>query len=288
MPSKEENLNKNMKAEYEKIADESFFLTSDGSEIRILSSNAQKGSGNRYTLLLLPGWNTVVPGWNEVLMEATKDFDTLYIESREKGSSKLANKTRNDVNRHSSDIQEVLNKLNINQNRLIIFTSSFSVFLAADGLAKKKFSPLFTIFLGPSWRFNMPPTTRYIMHVLPNFFLGISKPIWRWWIKKHKSEDPKQAAKYIRALEEADAKKWRTVAKRFAFTHFRETYDQIDDHIIVVGMEKDKMHKSKEAKNIADFLKNSTYIDMGTNKKTHSEEMVKEIRKLIKKFESNN
>ena len=286
MSSKEENLNKFMKAEYEIIADESYFLVSDGSEIRVLSSKPQDKPGNGYTLLLLPGWNTVVPGWDEVLMEAAKDFEVLYIESREKGSSKLARKTRNDPDRHSSDIQEVLNKSNVNQKKLIIFTSSFSVFLAADGLAKNKFDSFFTIFLGPSWKFNMPPTTRYIMHVLPNFFFTPSKPIWRWWIKKRKSEDPEQAAKYVRALEEADVKKWRTVAKRFAFANFKGTYEKIENHIIVVGMEKDKMHKSEEAKDIENFLSNSTYIDMGTNKKTHSAEMVEEIRKLIKKFEA--
>ena len=100
MSSKEENLNKFMKAEYEKIADESYFLVSDGSEIRVLSSKPQDKPGNGYTLLLLPGWNTVVPGWDEVLMEAAKDFEVLYIESREKGSSKLARKTRNDYKKY--------------------------------------------------------------------------------------------------------------------------------------------------------------------------------------------
>ncbi len=275
-----------MQAEYEKIADERFFLASDGSEIRVLTSKPQEKPGNGYTLLLLPGWNTVVPGWDKVLMEATKDFDILYIESREKASSKLIKKPRNDPDRHSSDIQEVLNDFEIDQKKLIIFSSSFSVFFAADGLAQNKFDPFFTIFLGPSWRLNMPPITRYIMYVLPNFVLGPTKPIWRWWIRKRKSEDPEQAAKYIRALDEASAKKWRTVAPKFAHVRFRYTYEKIENHIVVIGMETDKMHKAQESKDIANFLKNSTYIDMGTNKKTHSAEMTKEIRKLITKIET--
>ena len=284
--AKEENLENFMTAKYEEIAEESFHVASDGSEIRVLTSKAQEKPGIGYTLLLLPGWNTVVLAWDEVLMEASKDFDIVYLDSREKGSSKLAKKSKNDANRHSSDIQEVLKKLKLDESKLIIFTSSFSVFLAADGLAKKKFGSFFTIFLGPSRRFNMPPTTRYIMHVLPNFVLDITKPFWKWWIRKRKSEDPEQAAKYIRALDEADAKKWRSVAKRFAFGHFGETYKKIESQVVVIGMEKDKMHKSEEAKSISDFMKNSTYIDMETNKKTHTSEMVEEIRKLITKYES--
>ena len=286
MPLKKENLNKYMQAEYEKIADENFFLASDGSEIRVLTSKPQEKLSNGYTLLLLPGWNTVVPGWDKVLMEATRDFDILYLESREKGSSKLVKKPKNNPDRLSSDIQEVLNEFKINQKKLIIFSSSFSILFAADGLAKNKFESFLTIFLGPSWRLTMPPLTRYIMFVLPSSLLGPTRPIWRWWIKRRKSEDPEQAAKYIRALEEADAKKWGTVAKRFAFVRFRDTYEKIEDHIVVIGMEKDKMHKAQEAKDISNLLKNSTYIDMETNKKTHSVEMVEEIRRLITQFEA--
>ena len=276
-----DSFEKFMTSKYEKLAEEKYFTVSDGSELRVLLSKAQDETSTGFTFLLIPGWNTVVPGWEEVLLEAMKDFDIIYIETREKGSSKLNKKTKNNPNRLSSDIQEILEKLNIEQEKLITFTSSFSVFVAADGLASKKFDPYLTFFLGPSWRFNMPPTVRYIMFVLPNITLNITKPFWRWWIRKRKSEDPEQAAKYIRALEEADAAKWRSVSRRYAFTHFGETYRKIESKVIVIGMEKDKMHKAEEAKNICQCLQNSLYIDMGTNKLTHSAEMIKKIRTII-------
>ena len=88
-------------------------------------------------------------------------------------------------------------------------------------------------------------------------------------------------------LEEADAAKWRAVASRFAFVHFGETYRDIENKIIIVGMEEDKMHKAEEAKNIFECLKNASYIDMGTNKLTHSAPMVEKVRELISKERKN-
>ena len=274
-------INKFMMSKYEKLAEEKHITVSDGSKLRVLLTKAKDKPNTGYTFLLIPGWNTVVPGWEEVLLEAMKDFDVVYLETREKGSSRLNKKTRQNPDRFSSDVREIIEELEIDQSKLIIFTSSFGVFFVADGLASKKFDAVLTFFLGPSWKFNMPPTTRYIMHVLPNFMLDVTKPIWRWWIKKRKSEDPEQAAKYLRALEEADAAKWRAVASRFAFVHFGETYRDIENKIIIVGMEEDKMHKAEEAKNIFECLKNASYIDMGTNKLTHSAPMVEKVRELI-------
>jgi hypothetical protein len=277
----EDPVNKFMTSKYEKLAEEIFVKVSDGSELRILRSKAQEKPNTGFTFLLIPGWNTVVPGWDEVLLDAMKDFDLVYLETREKGSSRLNKKTKQNPDRFSSDVKEIIEKLEIDQNKLIIFTSSFGVFFVADGLATKKFDAVLTFFLGPSWKFNMPPTTRYIMHVLPNFMLDVTKPIWRWWIKKRKSEDPEQAAKYLRALEEADAAKWRAVASKFAFADFGDAYKKIESKVIIVGMEKDKMHKAEEAKNISERLKDASYIDMGTNKVTHSAPMVDKVRELI-------
>ena len=62
-------------------------------------------------------------------------------------------------------------------------------------------------------------------------------------------------------------------------------YERINSFVVVVGMEKDKMHKSKEAKDISELLKNSTYIDLGTNKNTHSANMAIAIRELVSKYD---
>ncbi len=270
-------------SEFESIAKEQYFKTSDGAEIKVLTTKAPKDIAIGYTLMLIPGWGTVVPGWEKVLMEAAKDFDVLYIESREKGSFRPSeNKTINDINRLALDVKEIVEHLKIDQNRLITLTSSFSTLTIADLLGTKKIKPTLNVLIGPVYQLNMPPTTRYLMHIFPNFIINWTKPIWRWWLLKFKSEDPVQAAKYMRVLEESDFKKWRAVAKRVCFTKVWDLYKQISDtRVVIIGMETDKMHTVELSKSILAVIPNAEYIDMKTNRATHSGEMIEVIRKLI-------
>lgn len=115
----------------------------------------------------------------------------------------------------------------------------------------------------------------------PPFALNFFKPISRFWIKKSKSEDPEQAAKYIRVLDEADAKKWQIVGKNVVFSKFWDIYDKVDDPVLIIGMEKDKFHEIKSIKKISGLMKNSTYLDMETNKNTHSTKMVEVLLEYI-------
>ncbi len=283
--SKRENVHEEfLVSEFEKLAKEQYFKTSDGAETKILTTKAPKETAIGYTLLLIPGWGTVVPGWEQVLMEATKDFDILYIESREKGSFRPSEKkTINDINRLALDVKEIVEHLKVDQNRLVTLTSSFSTLTIADLLGTKKIKPNLNVLIGPVYQLNMPPTTRYLMHIVPNFVITWTEPIWRWWLRKFKSEDPVQAAKYNRVLEESDFKKWRAVAKRVCFIKVWDLYRQIEDtRVIIIGMETDKMHTVELAKSILAVIPKAEYIDMKTNRAAHSGEMIEVIRKLIK------
>ncbi len=286
MIEEEQVFNEQMVAEFEKLAKEEYIKVSDGSEVKILTTKAPKDKANGYILLLVPGWGTVVPGWEDLLMEAVKDFDILYIESREKLSFRPGEgKIKYTVERLALDVQEIIEHLEINQSKLITLTTSFSTLTISDLLGTKKIKPALSVLIGPVYQFDMPPTMRYLMFILPTFIFYITKPFWRWWVKKFKSEDPVQAGKYYRALDEADPKKWRLATKGVRFTKVWDLYRQIEDnYVVVIGMEADKMHSAKLSKKIADTIEDAEYLDMGTNRATHSAEMIVVIRDLMKKF----
>ncbi len=281
--SKQERIDKHLVSEFEKIAKGQYFKTSDGAEVKILTTKAPKETSIGYTLLLIPGWGSVILGWDQLLMEVINDLDILYIESREKGSFRLSeNKTVNNISRLALDVKEIVEHLKIDQDRLVTLTSSFSTLTIADLLGTKKIKPTLNVLIGPVYQLNMPFMTRYLMHIVPNFVVNWTKPIWRWWLLKFKSEDPVQAAKYFQVLEESDFKKWRAVAKRVCFTKVWDLYKQIDDtRVVIIGMETDKMHTVELAKSILAVIPNAKYIDMKTNRATHSSEMIEVIRKLL-------
>ncbi|MCE7748791.1 MAG: hypothetical protein GPJ51_10355 [Candidatus Heimdallarchaeota archaeon] len=286
MSQQEQVFNDILISQFEEIAEEQYVKVSDGSEIKILTTKAPKDEANGYTFLIIPGWGTVVPGWEEVLMEAIKDFDILYIETREKLSFRPGEgKIKSDLERLALDVQEIVEYLKIDQNKLVTLTSSYSTLIIANLLGSKKIKPALSVLIGPNSQLNMPPTTRYLHYILPTIIFDFTKPVWRWWIKKFKSEDPVQAAKYTRTINEADRKKWKAVAKRISTIKVWKLYRQIEDnYVVIIGMETDKMHTTKLSKDITAAIPNAEYLDMGTNRATHSAEMIKVIRKLMKKI----
>ena len=281
MLSAEEKFIKFMQAKYEKKAFEEFMMVSDGSQLRILRSSAPEETRTGFTLLLIPGWASVVQGWDDVLLEAYSYFDIVYFESREKGSSKLVKKAKGDLDRLSSDIKEVIEQLKLEREKLILFSSSFGSVMHAHGLAHNKYEALLNILVGASTKIELPFLTKYLVPWAPPLTLNIFKPISRFWIKRSKSENPEQAAKYIRVLDEADAKKWQMVGKHVVFSKFWNIYEKVEDPVLIIGMEKDKFHEIKDIRKLASLMKNSSYLDMKTNKNTHSAEMVKVIRKHL-------
>jgi len=283
--SEKEAYEKFLIAEYEKFAEEHYITVSDGTELRVLTSKAPKEAHNGFTFVLVAGWNTVVSGWDGVLLEAMKDFDVVYIETREKGSSRVGKKAKFDIDRFSTDIQEIMEELKINQKKMILLSSSFGTLNTAHGIAYKKYEPFLNYLVGPVHKFVMPKGSRVYMYILPDFFLTVTRPFWKWWLRTFKSENPEQAAKYIRALEEADIKKWRPTGYAYAWHDFIDMFDEIEIRNFVIGMEKDKMHARDTSMKIHERLKNSTYIDLETNKKTHSAEMIEVIRGHISDIE---
>ena len=271
---------------FEKNAEETYFQMSDGSQCRILRSQAPENQRNGYTLLLVPGWGSVVLGWDKVLMEAKNDFDITYFETREKGSSKLVKKSETDINRLSDDLAEIIQTLDIKPNKLILVSSSFGTLIAVHGIALKKFCPKLSVFVGPHLRLPVPPGMRYIIPLIPIFLVKLYKPIGLRWMRKKMTESPEQAAKYYRVTQEADPKKWKSFGKKAVRLWITDYYPNIEGNVLIVGAEKDKMHKIKDSVKIRSLIKNSTYIDLKTNKNTHEKPLVDALRNQILMLET--
>ena len=270
-------------AKYEKISQESYVALSDGSELRVLQSKADKKSSTGYTLFVVPGWNSAVPSWDIFLMEAVHYFDIVYFESREKYSSKLNWKTKNTLDRISEDVAEVVHLLELDEEKLVMFASSWGVIFLTDALANKKIQPYVTFLAGVTAKLTLPKGTRHLIPYVPPITLIIVKPLLRWWLINSKSESQEQAQKNLRNLEESDPRKWKKVVK-YSMGYQWDNYAKIEQDIVIVGAEKDKMHSFKESQKIRSLIKNLTYIDMESNKNVHSEDMVTEIRKHLQKM----
>ena len=279
-----EEMDKLRVSEFEKIAEPIRISMSDGASIRVFRYTPPNKDFNGYSLIINVGWGTVVPSWDALLMEAVKDFDVVYIESREKASSYLPKSAKLGLERMAKDIQEVIEFLEIKEEKLITLGSCIGATMITLGMYKKMYNPFMPVLIAPPARFEVPPVLRQIIPIGPTFLWGTAQPILRWWIIKFKTEDKRQAAKYIRTLEEADAKKWKRLGLRLAYKRYWWLFPEVKNHVLLVAAETDKMHDAKVTKKIKEMMENSIYLNLGSNKDTHAPSMIEKIREYIPQF----
>lgn len=272
-------------AEYEKYAVKSYLEMSDGSKLKILRTHAKENISNGHTLFVDPAFGSIILGWDEFLVEAMKDFDIVYFESREKGSSKLVKKAKMDMEAYSKDIKEIIRQLELEEDKLIAFASSSSVPIIAHTIAYNTLQPKLTVFVGPILKIPIPAYMRWMVLILPAFFVSMVRKLAFIWIKRKKSESPEQAAKYIRVGNEADPKKWKKGLKYFVTATYEKIYPKIDTKVLVIDESEDNMHETEITREIASLIPNAELVDLKTNKNTHSKPIVDKIREFIKMLE---
>ncbi|MHA1777588.1 MAG: hypothetical protein ACTSWC_12505 [Promethearchaeota archaeon] len=279
-----------VQAQFEQICEEQYLPMSDGTQLKILTSKLQQtipenSYSTQYTLMLIPGWGTIVPSWDDFLMEAAQRFNIVYLETREKDSSILGKHTHSNMDRNAQDIQEVIEFLNVSQKQLILVGSCFGANSIAYGLMRNRFSPLMNVFIGPQLRFPLPWYGRFLIPIAPYWMFYFFRPILRFWLRYFQTTDKKQAQKYIRIINEADPKKWKKVGKAVYFEEFSSIFPQINQFIYVIGEGNDKMHKASDSLRIAQMLPKSEFVMMESNAETHSAMMAKTIAGLISQLQ---
>ena len=269
------------KGEYYQLAEKKYIDTSDNSEVLTIYSKAQAKNRTDFSLVFIPGWGTPILGWDEFLLEASKYFDLYYLETREMKSSILSKDSKYDIDRFSTDLQEVIENFGLDMNHTIVYGSSFGALVFAHALAKKKINPYLSFLSGPTGKIQMPPFIKYALHIFPPSFFNIFAPFGRWWIRKVKSSSPQQTERYLSIIDNADPPKWKKIGKHLSHNTFWDVYEDIDSRVIVIDESEDKLHESENTQRIANSIPNSKYIDLKTNDITHSKVAIDTIRKEL-------
>ncbi|MHA1419567.1 MAG: hypothetical protein ACTSVO_13310 [Candidatus Heimdallarchaeaceae archaeon] len=269
-------------AEYEKIAKIELVPLSDGSQIRTLTTKSPKETSNNFTLVLVAGWVSIVLGWDDLLIEAKEFFNILYIESREKATSIVPKKGNFELDRYALDIKEALEYHQIKEEETIILSTSFGAIIVALMLKKLEIDPYLSILVGPIERIPLPLALKLSFIILPSWMFNLLKPAGNWWVRKFKSEDEYQAARYIRAISDSEPRKWKATTKHVVFAKFWDIYDGLENNILVIDESEDPMHDTEKTKKIAALMPNSKLIDIKTNKAAHSTPMIEIMKKEIR------
>ncbi len=270
--------------EYEQIATKEYVTVADGSELLVYSTKSPEENRSPYTLFLVPGWSSIILAWDHLLMAAKDTFDIYYYESREKKSSKINWDTKVHLDTLSDDLATIIEYYDLQEDKLIILSSSYGSIVLAYALAKNKIEPLMPILFGPLTRLETPKGAKILIKYSPAWFIRLFKKPVQWWLINKKSESKEQAAKLLRALEEIDLKKNLHVLRHIIMDDFFMVYTNIDNKVLIIDAESDKLHQPKNIKRIENSMKNTLYANIRTNKNAHSKPMLDLILEYIPRF----
>ena len=241
-------------------------------------------TNNNPAIVFIPGWISIIDGWKGVLVEMTKDFTIYYLETREKFSSRINGKVEFSIEAIGKDIVTLIRSLGLHDNDFILFGSSLGATSILDCSKNLPIKPKCLVLIGPNAEFRIPSSNVPFIKIFYTRLYILFKPYIKWYLRNFRLDlknDYEQYEKYCRVLDFADPLKLKKAALSVRNYSVWNVLDKIDYPCLILGAAKDKFHEPENLKRIVSLLKNSTFIEMNTNKDTHSNNVVWELRKYL-------
>ena len=235
-------------------------------------------------VIFIPGWGSFIQGWKIVLREMSKDFEIYYLETREKSSAIHKKEQEITIENIGDDIAKVTALINLKDDGFIALGSSMGATAILDAMAEEKFSPSLAVLIGPNIEFNIPRFLIIILSIIPVQFYKVIRPFAKWYMKKKyidMDSDSKQYDKYSYVLDNVHFDRTRRSALSFKKYSFETKIEQIKKRILVFSGDKDILHNYERTVDMVRRIKGSKLINLKTNDKTHSEEMVRKMRDYL-------
>jgi predicted RNase H-related nuclease YkuK (DUF458 family) len=175
----------------------------------------------------------------------------------------------------------------IDDNSFIAFGSSMGATAILDAMAENKLNPYLAVLIGPNIEFNIPRFLIIIIAVIPTQLYKFIKPFAKWYMKKKyidMNSDSKQYHKYAYVLDNIHLGRTRRSALSFKKYSFQDKIEQIKKRILVFSGKKDILHSYEKTLDMVNRVEQATLINLETNERTHSVEMVDELRSYLNKY----
>jgi pimeloyl-ACP methyl ester carboxylesterase len=238
-------------------------------------------------VIFIPGWGSFIQGWKIVLREMSKDFEIYYLETREKGSAIHKKEQEITIENIGDDIARATALINLKDDCFIALGSSMGATAILDAIAEEKLFPSLAVLIGPNIEFNIPRFLIIILSIIPIQFYKAIRPFAKWYMKRKyidMESDSKQYHKYSYVLDNIHFGRTRRSALSFKKYSFKDKIEKIRKRILVFSGKKDILHNYKQTLDMVKRIENATLVNLETNDRTHSKEMVDEIRAYLKKY----
>ena len=262
------------------VADEHWIEVESGVSIRVLVWNAEEAGPDSGTVVMVPGWGSLFEGWRPLVTEWVKSRHLIYIETREKASSKFNRRISKDdfsIERHSKDIVAVLEALDVDQGNIDWYSSSLGSTLLIDAFEKGDLDGRSSVLLAPNPDFRFPLWSRIIIYS-PFPMVAFRKMVgFVAWVVNRRTKEEGQKVRYRRALLAQDVPRMLFSARWNLGYRLPEDLSNIDVPCAVMTATSDTLHDFGKVERIAGSIPNCKMISVPSNQYAHEPGVLSEI-----------
>ena len=262
------------------VAVEHWIEVESGVSIRVLVWNSEGTGLDSGTVVMVPGWGSLFEGWRPLVTEWVKSRHLIYIETREKASSKFNRRISKDdfsIERHSKDIAAVLEALDVEQANIDWYSSSLGSTILIDAFEKGDLDGRSSVLLAPNPDFRFPLWSRVIIYS-PLPMVAFRKMVgFVAWVVNRRTKEEGQKVRYRRALLAQDVPRMLLSARWNLGYSLPEDLSRIEVPCAVMTAASDTLHDFGKVERLADSIPNCKMIKVPSNQYAHEPDVLSEI-----------
>jgi pimeloyl-ACP methyl ester carboxylesterase len=238
-----------------------------------------------HSIVFIPGWTSTIYSWRYFLPVISKNINIIYIETREKSSSKTYKNCSYSINDISNDIISIIKALGLKDKTYSFSGSSLGATSILEVLIKSELNPLSLALILPNQYFNIPSLI-YLVQYIPNSFFGILKSFVKCYMVYFKIDknDSDHRISFLRSINKIDGEKIKKSALSFRKYRMKnEMVSKIKIETLVIGASDDPLHDHKQIINISKTLPNCKFIDLISFSRSHSSKAAESILLFLQK-----
>jgi pimeloyl-ACP methyl ester carboxylesterase len=214
----------------------------------------------------------------------TKDFTVYYVETREKISSHVPRDAGQGVADIAGDLVVLVEKLGLQQGGYILLGSSLGATAILECYRHLVRKPRCLVLIAPNAAFRVPFSWKMIVTLFYPGLYALIRPAVKWYLKTFRLDtaaDRAQYEKYCDALDAADPWKLKKAVRALWSYAVWPVLGSIDCPALMVNASRDKLHEPESLRRMAAGLPRGSEIDLETNARTHSVDLVTALRSYL-------
>lgn len=254
---------------------ERYLTMSDGVALRVFDFIPANDASDKPVVVFIAGWISLISGWQGFLQRMTETHRVLYVETREKFSSKVVDikSTDFDLPRLIKDVQEVLEQgLEVGRPFVLSGSSLGATAVMEYLMTQQGPQPMGNALIAPNPELRFPAPIMAIIKLFPPRAYAPVREFAKWYLRNFRldpKKEPEQVEKYENTLDQADPYKLKKNV--FALMRYRAwgRMHLITQDCLIIGASADKLHGLENLERMIAEMPKAKLEAMESNKATH-------------------